>query len=44
LPETQLQFPVLADLSTHLVYPYGLGVEITKDAMVAFEGSMMICP
>lgn len=40
LPEAQKgQHPLLCDLSVHLAYPYGLGIEVEKDGMVAFEGS-----
>lgn len=40
LPEAQKnQFPILCDLSAHLAFPHGLGIEIKKDCMVAFEGS-----
>ncbi len=39
LPETQRnKFPLLSDLSSHLA-SYGIGIEIKKDGMVAFEGS-----
>ena len=40
LPEAQTEhFPFLCDLSGHLVYSHGVGIEIVKDGMVAFEGS-----
>ena len=40
LPETKRnQFPLLSDLSNHLAFPHGVGIEIEKDGMVAFEGS-----
>ena len=40
LPETQRdQFPLLSDLSRHLAFPYGVGIEMEKYGMVAFEGS-----
>lgn len=40
LPEAQKnKFPILCDLSCHLAFPHGLGIEIKKDHMVAFEGS-----
>jgi len=39
-PETKRnQFPLLSDLSSHLTFTLGVGIEIEKDGMVAFEGS-----
>ena len=40
LPETKRgQFPLLSDLSSHLTFTLGVGIEIEKDVVVAFEGS-----
>jgi len=40
LPNSQRSsFPYLADLSSHLVFPNNLGIEVAKDNMTIFEGS-----